>query len=260
MKKEKRIIIASDAHFCHIDWYGVPTRERIERMARDLNAEYERDPYEFILFLGDYSLDHWKWLIKGSYLARGICNTTDFINTCCCDLPTPYYMIAGNHEQYGDAKWREITGFPRSFTVECGNYVFILWDSYGADLDPTEHSDGTYTPMDIEGMRKIMNSYPGKKFILCSHHVYITKESSELGNFLADPDILCLFAGHNHCSNIAELPAGDGIKNLLRTGNYSYSGMKKDTLRCMWGFRDLYLGDHSLRSAYLVQEKRCCDG
>ena len=46
-------------------------------------------------------------------------------------------MIAGNHEQYGDAKWREITGFPRSFTVECGNYVFILWDSYGADLDPT---------------------------------------------------------------------------------------------------------------------------
>ena len=22
----------------------------------------------------------------------------------------------------------------------------------------------------------------------------------------------------------------------------------------MWGFRDLYLGDHSLRSAYLVQE------
>lgn len=153
MKKEKRIIIASDAHFCHIDWYGVPTRERIERMARDLNAEYERDPYEFILFLGDYSLDHWKWLIKGSYLARGICNTTDFINTCCCDLPTPYYMIAGNHEQYGDAKWREITGFPRSFTVECGNYVFILWDSYGADLDPTEHSDGTYTPMDIEGMR-----------------------------------------------------------------------------------------------------------
>ena len=135
MMERKRILIVSDTHNCHLDWYGVPTDERMKRMVRDINAEYRKDPFEMILFLGDYSLDHWKWNIKGSWLAQGRSYTAEFIEKYLRDLPpVPYYMIAGNHEQYGNEKWREITGCDRSLHVLLDDYLFILWDSYGADL------------------------------------------------------------------------------------------------------------------------------
>ena len=52
-----RIILASDIHHCHVTWYGVSSEERMERLVTHLNDEYERNPYDVILFLGDYSLD-----------------------------------------------------------------------------------------------------------------------------------------------------------------------------------------------------------
>ena len=46
-----------------------------------------------------------------------------------------------------------------------GDYLFILWDSFGANLNPTEHSDGTYTPPDVDQILQIMSQYPEKKVI-----------------------------------------------------------------------------------------------
>ena len=37
--RRTRILIASDIHWCHIEWYGVPTEERMERfVARELSV------------------------------------------------------------------------------------------------------------------------------------------------------------------------------------------------------------------------------
>ena len=66
--KKKRVLLVSDTHNCHIDWYGVSTKERMDRLMRHIQEEYQKDPFEMILFLGDYSLDHWRWQIQGSWL------------------------------------------------------------------------------------------------------------------------------------------------------------------------------------------------
>ena len=101
-----RIILASDIHHCHVTWYGVSSEERMERLVTHLNDEFERDPYDVILFLGDYSLDFWEWDIKGCYINEGKSYTRTFVDMYAPRLRAPYMMIAGNHEQYGEAAWR----------------------------------------------------------------------------------------------------------------------------------------------------------
>ena len=72
--ESKRIIIASDIHLCHEDWYGVKAEDRVQKFIDDIKAEYKKHPFEALLLLGDYSLDHWKWQIKGSYIEKKISN------------------------------------------------------------------------------------------------------------------------------------------------------------------------------------------
>lgn len=107
---ESRIIVCSDVHYCHIDWYGVSCSDRLNKMVQDINDYKLKKYYEKILFLGDYSLDFWAWDIGGSYVRDGISNTSNFIDKIASKLDAPYYMLPGNHEQYGNKKWKEITG------------------------------------------------------------------------------------------------------------------------------------------------------
>ncbi|MBQ8849597.1 MAG: metallophosphoesterase [Clostridia bacterium] len=252
---EKRILIVTDTHYCHFDWYGVSADERMERLIRDINAEYERDPFEMILFLGDYSLDHWKWQIQGSWLKEGKSYTDLFVkNYLDGALPTPYYMIAGNHEQYGHEKWKEITGCERQFYVTMDDYLFLMLDSYGANLDPTEHSDGTYSPMDVEWVKSVMEANPDKKVIVLTHYFDESKESDEAKAIIADERVICVFAGHTHRANIVTLSEACGSKKMIFAGNYSYcgSGSDPDPGEYLWGFRDLYLGEHVAVSKYII--------
>ncbi len=68
--KRTKIILASDIHLCHCNWLGVAPEVRVQKFIDDLKAEYQKEPFEALLLLGDYSLDHWKWQIKGSYAPR----------------------------------------------------------------------------------------------------------------------------------------------------------------------------------------------
>ena len=65
MAKKTKIILMSDIHYNCDDYFGVPEAEIAERLCADLAAEYEKEPYEAVLLLGDYSLDHWAWNVKG---------------------------------------------------------------------------------------------------------------------------------------------------------------------------------------------------
>lgn len=248
----KRVLLVSDLHYCQRDWYDVPSAERMEHLLAALAAEHRRDPCEMILFLGDYSLDHWQWQEKGTWIEKGKSYTKEFVEEYCGRLPAPHYMIAGNHEQYGNALWREITGFDRQFSVPMGNFVFILLDTYAGDLDPTEHSDGTYTAIDADYLRAEMAKYPDRKFILCSHFFDLANESGEVKELVRDPRVLCFFCGHTHGSNVKTLPADLGGKKVFFTGNYT--GLRTP-LDCMWGFRDLVLEEGKLTSSYIIPEK-----
>lgn len=253
MNNTQRILLISDIHNCHKDWYGVSNDERMQRFVRHLLEEYERAPYEMILFLGDYSLDFWEWDELGCYVNHQESRTQEFVEKYVRQLPAPWVMIAGNHEQYGEEKWREITGCSRQGAVTVGSWLFILLDSFGADLDPTEHSDGTFTLIDVAFVREQMEKYPDHKVVLCSHHFDFRFETPEAKSLMCDERIACLFAGHVHLSRIITLPEDCGGKKLFWTGNYSYSS-EENPLDSMWGFREAILTDNSLTTRYITPE------
>ena len=66
-----RIMITSDLHYCEPVWYEVTSEDRMGRLIRDLGAEYEKEPFDMLLMLGDYSLDFWVCPPFGSVLNRG---------------------------------------------------------------------------------------------------------------------------------------------------------------------------------------------
>ena len=254
---KKRILIISDPHYCHFDWYGVPSEERMERLVRHVNEEYEKQPFEMMLMLGDYSLDHWKWQIKGSWLAEGKSYTDLFVKNYVSRLPkVPCYMIAGNHEQYGNEKWKELTGCDRQLYVTLDDFLFIMIDGYGADLDPIEHSDGTYAPMDVEWVKGVMAEHPEKKVVFFSHYFEPSRESDGAKAIIADPRVLCVFGGHNHSFSVMMLPEDFGSKPEIFAGNYSYCGRGKDPDpgENLWGFRDMLIGDGELVTRYIIPE------
>lgn len=247
---KKRILIVTDIHFCQEEYGGISRDEKAELLIKQIFAEYARDPFEWILFLGDYSLDHWKWSLKGSWLTHGKSYTKEFVDRFCGNLPAPFYMLAGNHEQFGEETWKEITGCSRHAEIAVDDFLFILWDSYGADLDPTEHSDGTYTPPNVAQIRAIMDQHPNKKVFLCSHYFKPNGTAQEI-ELIRDPRVICLFQGHTHKSNIITLPEEYGSKLLVQAGGWTKITPADAPV---WGVRDLYLEKRSITSRYILTE------
>ena len=253
----KRYLIASDIHWCHLEWYGVSNDERMARFVQHVREEYEKDPFEALLLLGDYSLDHWKWNIKGCWLGEGRSNTFLFcqrVLKSLQELGVPMAVIAGNHEQYGKRLWQALTGgFKRQDSLVVDDLLFILPDTFGADLDPTVHSDGTYCAADVKFIRAQMEKHPDKKVVLCAHHFEPARESEALRQLVKEDDrILCLFGGHVHRSKVVELGEAWGNKALLYTGNYSYNGGNQPPQESMWGFRDLIVDESGFSSRYIT--------
>lgn len=249
----KRVILMSDIHYCKDGWYGVTQQIKRERLCADLEKEYAKDPYDALLLLGDYSLDHWKH--GGFYLTQGICETKAFVDQCLSRLApdgVDLFMMPGNHEQYGEEAWEKMTGFKRSGHLICGPVLFILLDNYGADLDPTENFDGTYTGADVARIRELMAEYPDKKIILCAHWFSMERESEEFFRLVREEErILCLFCGHNHASRVVATGEEEGDKPLIFTGNYSYAG-DKNVVRCLSGYREVIITETGISTKYIV--------
>ena len=54
--ENNRLLIVTDIHNCHIEWFETPTYDRMEFLCDCVNKEYEKRPFDGILSLGDYSL------------------------------------------------------------------------------------------------------------------------------------------------------------------------------------------------------------
>lgn len=250
----RRFLIVTDTHYCHeteynqIRYGNITNDEKAARIIAQIEKEYKREPFDMIFFLGDYSLDHWVWHTLGSYLTMGVSYTDLFVKKYMQNLPAPYLMIPGNHEQFGEEKWREITGMGRTSHAVFDDILFILWDSYGANLDPTEHSDGTYTPIDVPYVRGLMNQYRDKKVILMSHHFTPAYTQEEI-DLITDERVLCLFQGHTHSAEIEILPDEYGNKKNMHSGGWSH--LLPDTV-VPWGVRDIVIEDNTLTSSFFV--------
>ena len=51
--KRTRVMIMSDIHYCSEGWYGLSQEIKRQRLCADLAQEYEKDPYDALLLLGD---------------------------------------------------------------------------------------------------------------------------------------------------------------------------------------------------------------
>jgi UDP-2,3-diacylglucosamine pyrophosphatase LpxH len=245
---KKRVLLLSDLHYCQEEYGGISRDEKAKRIVDFIRAEHEKFPFSAILFLGDYSLDHWAWKTMGSWLTEGKSYAKQFVQTYLQDLPAPHFFLPGNHEQFGEEKWRELTGCCRSGEMVVGDFLFILWDSYGANLDPIEHSDGTYTPINVQKTRAIMERYPDKKVILCSHFFVPTLSEEECA-LIRDERVVCLCMGHTHYTGVNMLAEEYGCKLVLQTGSWGGTGSSG---RFPWGGRELYLEDGCVTSSYIV--------
>lgn len=250
-----KILLFSDTHLCHADWYGVTSRERMERLVANLTEEFRRESFEAIFMLGDYSLDYWECgPLYGSYSNGGVSNTEVFLRDYASRFPVPFYFIPGNHEQYTNEDWERITGAKRQFHIVLGDCLFFMLDTFGDNLNAPEHNHGTYSFADTAYIKRVTALYPGKKVFLCAHDFALSAERDEFKRLVREtPEIVALFAGHTHKSEI--IAAGDeyGGKYLCRTGNYSYSIMP-NPIDSMWGWRELVIDGGSVKTAYVVPE------
>lgn len=250
------IIIMSDVHLCHLNWYGIDSPTRMQTMVDQLNAYNLTNPYSNILFLGDYSLDFWAYQVGGSYLHNGVSNTSNLIKNYFSQLSCQsYYMIPGNHEQYSSLRWKEITGFDRQYSVVLGGWLFIMLDNFAGYLDPDYDNDGYYSQSDVNFIKKQMEKYPDIPVVLCAHYFSEYGESSEFKSLVKDNDrIAALFCGHDHSINFKTLGDEYGNKVLFHDGNFSYASNGVDVADCMWGWCDVYFNDTELTVQYYTPQ------
>ena len=246
-----KIVIMSDIHHCHSGWYGVSSDERMNQMVEALNTAYRKDPYDAIFFLGDYSLDHWVYQIGGSWLHQQVSYTQKLVDEYLSRLECPVrYMIPGNHEQYGHEHWKRITGCERQFAVVHEGYLLLMLDTFGENLDPTEDSDGTYKPADVEYIQAQMTLHPDLPVLLCAHFFDLRKETEAFTKLVINEErILCLFCGHDH-QNRVEASAVLGGKLIIHDGQFSYAGFH-DPVRCPWGWIEALLYEEGIICTYV---------
>jgi predicted phosphodiesterase len=254
MGKKFKVIIASDIHYNCANYFGRPFDEAMELLIKDLACEYSVSPYEALLLLGDYSLDFWCYKNYGSYLNLGISSTKLFVERY-LDRPVPknveIKMIAGNHEQYGEKLFNEITGHNRRDHIVIGNILFILTDTFGLDLDPDFNSDGTYSGANVSEIKQLLLEFSDKKVVICAHHFDMQKESQEFLDLLnSEERIICLFSGHEHKSHVKTTGENAGNKPIIFTGHYSYSG-EPDNTRCLPGYRVVEFDETKFSTKYV---------
>ena len=264
---DHRVLVTSDMHYTHLaTWYGVSAEDRLQAWVDAILYEHSLRPFDLIVIAGDTSLDHWKWNGGGSYLKDGVTTTKEFMEKYVSQLPqdVPLFVMAGNHEQFGNEKWKEITGNDRQGSVVLGNDLYLFVDSFAAELDPDYHHDGVATAPDLVFIRAEMEKYPEHNVYLISHAFDIKKGGSEFAELVSDPRVVALFQGHTHRCDVDMLGKTFGDKKLLHTGNFSYTAhdsTRQQIRESFWGFRDIVtVGKRSISRYIVAKSKATVEG
>ena len=262
--KEYRVLITSDVHLTEEKkWYGVLSEDRVQLWVDRIKEEHARRPIDLLIFAGDASLDH--YLLQGSYTSKGLSNTKVFMDKYVSQLPPeiPYFIGAGNHEQYSNEDWEAYTGNSRQGAVALEEDLFIILDTFGTTIGPDFHGElAAYTPVDVDFVRAKMAEYPDHRVWLVAHWFDVANESESFKRLIKNESrIKGLFAGHIHKCSVVHLNEEYGNKTVAQTGQFSYSyytpfpnddpdAVKKS----FWGFRELVIGSDEAYSNYIVAE------
>ena len=257
-----RILITSDVHHNKInEWYGLPSTLRMRYWVEAIKKEHAENPFDLIIIAGDTSLDHYE--NQGEYTKTGVARTKEFVNNYVSGLPegVPVFILPGNHEQFSNEQWKQITGNERQGSVVVEGNLFIMLDNYNSNLEPNRTGDPEYTPSDVEFIKSELAKNPDCKNVwLVAHHFDSKLETQEFKDLLkTEKRIKGLFSGHTHKSDVISLGADFGGKKLAQTGEFSYSyyaamnqGELTDLYNSFWGFRDLVITDEYAMSQYII--------
>ena len=261
-----RVIVTSDMHYSMLQqynkYYGVARGPRMQQWVDAIKYEHAQDPIDLIIINGDVSFDH--IYDQGSYTKYKVKDTQFFVNDYVSQiraLGIPVFVMAGNHEQFNNEQWKEMTGNDRqcSFAIE-GN-LFIMLDTYATDLEPNYVDEARYTPVDVDYVKSEMAKYPDHQVWLVSHYFDKDAESDAFKELLkTEGRIKGLFGGHLHQNSAIKLGSAFGGKVIAQTGNFSYTWYTaipseinmEDVKNSFWGFRDLVITSEAAISNYII--------
>ena len=266
-ENDLRVLITSDVHHTTLNtWYGITSELRMSWWVEAIKKEHASAPIDLIIIAGDTSLDHYS--DKGTYTTQKVSTTKTFMDKYAAALPEeiPVYVLPGNHEQYSNAQWKQLTGNDRQFTVEMKGNLFVCLDNYNSKLEPNRTGDPDYTPTDISYVKEQMEKYPDCKNVwLVAHMFDPDKETEDFKSLLKNEKrIKGLFCGHTHQNSVISLGKDFGGKKIAQTGNYSYTWYTAipetiniaDVKNSFWGFRELNITSESAISNYIIAKTK----
>jgi predicted phosphodiesterase len=235
------------------DAFGYTQREKIEKIYEAVVSEHKKAPLDAVLVLGDLSIDDYSF----RNLPVNYCKK--FKEDCMDRLPCPSYAIPGNHDSYPDEIWEETFGYGRQFTVEIGDAVFLMMDTFHS-TPACSASGSPCTPLDADFLRFSLNRYKGRRIFICAHHIaenVFTEETKEL--IRSSEDVVCLFRGHVHRNAVIDLGEALGHKTLIDIGGYAYNGKcidKRWTFSLFdfawaWGYQILEWDDEAVHTYHI---------
>ena len=250
-----RIVMSPDMHMTRLlAWNDLTTEDRAQMWVDAILEEHAEDPIDLLVLQGDLTLDH--WMHGGNHIKDGSSDTQEFFDKYISQLPEEIEVFAlpGNHEQYGDDNWYEITGNDRQEYRILGDHLILLLDNFADGLDPAEHHDGVYTGADMEYVNEIVAKYPDKKIWIITHFTHLPYETEEFKEFLrTNTNVQAIFHGHNHTLNVEDLGEEYNHVKLIMCGQFSYTG-STTPLDQYYSFRDLILEENSATCSYIIPD------
>ena len=233
-----RVVLLSDTHYTTEDTaektaplasgplFGHTQAERIQFALQDVAAfKNEKGSLDAVMILGDLSTDDCGVRsLSTSYVKKF---KTDFVDQLSL-LSVNSYALAGNHDCYTNAEWKEIFGYERRYVVEVAGAKFIMLDTFEEGNAPNL-SGSIYTGIDEECYNfvkeELEKDFSGPIF-LCAHYFRMPISADAMGNEFYTllnqyPNVQCLFYGHTHKNGVIQSTNLPG-KYVVNTGGYAY--------------------------------------
>lgn len=218
------------------DMLGYTQTERMQIILDDVNAFMETDTVEAILTLGDLSTDGYGYRnLAENYVKK---YKQEVMNQFSCEA----YALPGNHDSYPNAKWNEIFGYNRQYSVKIGDAAFIMLDAF--DDAPMGKQEGSkYTGIDMEWLEQELEKYPTEQIFICAHYIDTEENDTEFQELLSENDrIVCMFMGHTHGNEVFQAENLDERYVVNVSGYACMNGETYDDAMA-WGFGVLEWND-----------------
>ncbi len=236
--------------------FGKTQSEKIQKVYSDICREHGESALDAVLVLGDLSVDDYDFRC----LPENYCKK--FKAECMDRLPCPAYAIPGNHDSYPNEQWCRMFGYERQYTLELGDCVFIMADTFdsGTAQKNNPAAGSANTPIDEDFLREALEKYRGRKIFICAHYIHGASFSEQSRRLIAEnDDIMIMYRGHTHISSMTEDSRELGEKTLIDIGGYGYCGKLVNgkyefniyDYKWAWGYQILEVYDDKIETYHV---------